>query len=84
MDIRLNYLLDIVKKIRLKNSLNGRGNISTETKTRVPINLSPRSKEILDDFCKKQNVNRNNTIEALIELLPYLDHEAQYKQGGTI
>lgn len=73
MQIKKNEFLELCNKIDEFNLSAGRTKKSKAVKKLVSVKFYDRTALKLDKFAKKNNLSKNQILEALVELLPYIE-----------
>ena len=73
IEIKKSYILTLADHRKRLNHLGGRSQSVKDTKKQIGLKFYEDTLVKLDKFSKENNLTRTQTIEALIELLPYIE-----------
>lgn len=73
LEIKKSYILTLADHRKRLNHLGGRSQMVKESKKQIGLKFYEDTIKKLDDFSTNNNLTRTQTIEALIELLPYIE-----------
>ena len=73
LEIKKSYILTLADHRKRLNHLGGRSQMVKNSKKQIGMKFYEDSIQKLDKFSNDNNLTRTQTLEALIELLPYIE-----------